>query len=439
MILPKNGRIVIVDDNIKEAEPLMSIFSKNRIPFNYYDGKVKNLPSSSIDNKFRLLFLDLNIVESNKKAKDVISVLSAILNRIIPDNPNPYVLVIWSKNNDEYSSDLEKHFKNVLTKKRPVTTINLKKENFFDFDPELNEWVQKEDCLQLLSTSINENLSHLSVVRNLITWENIVHDNSSETINEFSSFYPFDEHWDKHTKAILFHLAKSVIGNYDIKTTSDNQKLITAFQNINSFLAERIQDSIIEKTLGDILDLKDEVYEANNKKDGIKNGIKEKINSKLHLSFKNPTINSFEQGNVYLIPNENDMLKKILFKEKYGDKKISRTSILKSRPHLVNIDLTPVCDYSQDKNYVRLIYGILLDSKYESINIKNDYQRQTPSFFINGKMKFFVFDYRYIKTLTKKEIQKIKISPRLRLRRELCTDIQAQLSNQINRPGISNM
>ena len=132
-------------------------------------------------------------------------------------------------------------------------------------------------------------------------------------------------------------------------------------------------------------------------------------------------------------------MKRIFLKEKYDNNKILRTSILKSRPALIQLDLTPVCDYSQDKKYIRLVYGALISSKFSAINIKSDFQRQTPVFNIDGKEMFFIIDYRLIITMTKEEIIKRKIAPILRLRREICTDMQSQLSNQINRPGISNV
>ena len=111
MILPKNGRIVIVDDNIEEAAPLMKILSKNRIPFNYYSGlRAAEFPDNPNENKLRALFLDLNIFELTSDVKTVISSIHPILQAIIPDNPNPYLLIIWSKKPDEYRTALENHF-----------------------------------------------------------------------------------------------------------------------------------------------------------------------------------------------------------------------------------------------------------------------------------------------------------------------------------------
>ncbi|MFX6949829.1 hypothetical protein ABTH81_22390, partial [Acinetobacter baumannii] len=68
-------------------------------------------------------------------------------------------------------------------------------------------------------------------------------------------------------KAVMFHLAKAVIGNDNIKAATDDTRLFAAFSNLNSFLAEKIQNSIREKKLGIVVNVKDETWEANNKKD----------------------------------------------------------------------------------------------------------------------------------------------------------------------------
>ncbi|MBK7854852.1 MAG: hypothetical protein IPJ79_08045 [Bacteroidetes bacterium] len=188
-------------------------------------------------------------------------------------------------------------------------------------------------------------------------------------------------------KAVMFHLAKAVIGNDDIKAASDDLRLFAAFSNLNSFLAEKIQNSINEKKLGTITNVKDDVWEANNKKDSLKTVVKAEINSKLHLIKKLSKVDSFEQGNVYLIKNENDLLKQILWKEKYNNTKT--TDILRSKPQLIQLDLTPVCDYSQDKKYIRIVHGLLISSKFHNDIPRTDYQIKSPIFLIDEKEKFF--------------------------------------------------
>lgn len=55
MDLPKNGSVVIIDDKIEEAFPLMNALAKRGVPYSYYDGKSKNYPEKTLDN-VRIIF-----------------------------------------------------------------------------------------------------------------------------------------------------------------------------------------------------------------------------------------------------------------------------------------------------------------------------------------------------------------------------------------------
>ena len=430
MLLPTNGRIVIVDDNINEAQPLINILSKKRIPFNYYTGtKITDFPDSPDENKLRVLFLDLNIFELNKDAKTVISSIDAILKAIIPNNPNPYLLVIWSKQKDEYKTALEQHFIHNIPQKTPAKIIFLRKGNYFDFID--GSWQPQADSIARIEADLNEQLNEISLLRNLIAWENIVHQKTTETISEFSSFYPIDANWDKNSKAIIYRLSKAIIGNDDLAMYNDEQKLAKAFININSFLSDKIENEVEELNLGLISNVNDTGV-------NIPHSITSAINSKLHLSIKNFTVNNFEQGNIYSLPNQDNLIERILWDKKF--KQAKRTVMLDSIPQLVQLDLTPVCDYSQNKEYVRTIFGIVLNNGfYADCENKGLIFYQTPVLQINNQEKFILFDFRFIRTVTKTEIIERNIAPSFKLRREICTDIQSQLANQINRPGISNV
>lgn len=430
MILPKNGRIVIVDDNINEVKPLMRILSKRRIPFNYYSGTdYTEFPENTDENKLRVLFLDLNIFELVKDPKNVISSIDGILRAIIPDNPNPYLLIIWSKLEKEYKNVLEQHFIDKIPNKTPAKIIFLQKGEYFDWVD--GNWQPQDDSVKRIEEKLTDELQKISLLRNLIYWENIVHQKTSETVNEFSSFYPIDNDWDKNSKAIMYSLAKAIIGKDDIGESTDEQKLATAFTNLSSFLFEKVENEIEDVGL-------DIISNVNENGVSIPNLIISAINSKLHLSQKLFTINKFEQGNLYFLPNQDDLIERILWNKKF--KQTIRQQILDSNPQLIQLDLTPVCDYFQDKEYVRTIFGIILSNEfYDNCHNKGLIYYQTPSILIDDIETFVFLDFRFIRTFTKEEIINRNITPSLKLRKEICTDIQSQLANQINRPGISNL
>jgi hypothetical protein len=429
MILPNNGRIVIVDDQLKEAEPLINVLSRSRIPFNYYSGtRQSDFPQDPNQNKLRVLFLDLNIFELNRDAKTVISSIHAILESVIPDSPNPYLLVIWSKQSEDYRIALEDHFERYLPKKIPAKIVFFQKGKYFDYIVEQG-WIPQVGCLERLEQDLTNELGQISLLRNLIAWENIIHLHSSETINEFSSFFPIEKNWDRNSKGIMYRLAKAVVGNDDISALSDEQKLAKAFISLNSFLSDKVEKDVENLKLGPVQNINDNGI-------NIDTPILSLINSKLHTSNKGFSINHFEQGNIYLIPNEDDMINKIIWDKKF--KQAIREQILGSNPQLIQLDITPVCDYSQDKRYVRVVYGLILSDSYKD-SCNSQYFYPTPIIRLDNQNKFLLFDFRQIKTLNREFIIQRNISPYLKLRREICTDIQSQLANQVNRPGISNV
>src|SRR5260221_1760392 len=342
MLLPTNGRIVIVDDKLNEAAPLMQILSKQRIPFNYYSGeKMADFPTDPSKNRIRILFLDLNIVETQREIKAVISTLDPIIRTLIPDNPNPYLLIIWSKKQKDYGDALELHLKTNIPLKKPAKTIFLHKDQYFDLHDGV--WVAKADCIEKLITNLSTELNNISLLRNLITWENIVHQKAAETIAEFSSFHEMDDNWDKNTKAIIYRLAKAVIGTDDISSSSDDQKLSKAFLNINSFLADKIENEVESFQLGRITGIPSRDDDA-----PISSAIIARINSTLHTRQKPFLINEFDQGNIYEIPDEANTIGQIIWDKLFSPLNPAKIAeILASQPQLLQLDITPVCDYSQ--------------------------------------------------------------------------------------------
>ena len=55
-IIPLNGRIAIVDDQIEQALPLMRVFAKNNIPYVFYKGTDFDYLPEKPENDIRILF-----------------------------------------------------------------------------------------------------------------------------------------------------------------------------------------------------------------------------------------------------------------------------------------------------------------------------------------------------------------------------------------------
>ncbi|MFX5214445.1 hypothetical protein ABTC92_18475, partial [Acinetobacter baumannii] len=90
-----------------------------------------------------------------------------------------------------------------------------------------------------------------------------------------------------------------------------------------------------EKKLGIVVNVKDETWEANNKKDSLKAKVKAEINSKLHLTKGTTKLDSFEQGNIYFLRSNKVWQNKILWKPKYD--KTDTADIIATKPKVVQV------------------------------------------------------------------------------------------------------
>ena len=67
-IFPQNGRVVIIDNDINEAQPLIKTLSKNNIRFSYFSGDIDQFPKDNLCD-IRFLFLDLQLVKGEQNPK----------------------------------------------------------------------------------------------------------------------------------------------------------------------------------------------------------------------------------------------------------------------------------------------------------------------------------------------------------------------------------
>ena len=107
--LPINGRIVIIDNSIKQALPLMKEFGKLRLSYSYYDGTPENLPQEGSSVDVRLVFLDINLIDDSvHPVQQLYSMVYAVMNRLICQSNFPYMIVFIS-----ISTPAHKHIREI--------------------------------------------------------------------------------------------------------------------------------------------------------------------------------------------------------------------------------------------------------------------------------------------------------------------------------------
>jgi len=139
MSFPINGRIAIIDDQLKQVEPLIKVLSKKQYPFSYFNGDLRYLPNEdSIFNDYRIIFLDINLIDDREHEPKILKGrLIPVLNKIISKNNFPFVIVFWSRHKEHYKL-VEEIFSTELTDRKPIGFLQQEsKLDYFDFDGSL--------------------------------------------------------------------------------------------------------------------------------------------------------------------------------------------------------------------------------------------------------------------------------------------------------------
>ena len=210
-IIPLNGRIAIVDDDEKQALPLMRVFSRLNIPYTFYKGNDYRFLPEVPENDIRILFLDLNLLGNKEESpKAIRSVLIPTISRIISENNYPYLLILWSRQENQYKATLEEIFQNELKGCAPIAIRNYVKSNFF------HDYGTEEDSTQddmLIINELKRVLAETPAYRYLILWENLAHTSTDELVK---SIFPNTKHdeWELVTNVVLNSLGRAYSGQY---------------------------------------------------------------------------------------------------------------------------------------------------------------------------------------------------------------------------------
>lgn len=261
--MPKDGKVVIVDNNYNEVLPLVRILNKDNIPVLYYSGDVAELPSNPLQG-IRLIFLDLRFNPSTD-AKSIVSNAYALLHRILGKNNGPYMLLVWTSTGTEYESALTEMLNGMDFKPERIQFIS--KSDYFEmssnsiieylegleegtYDRQTIEkikshvtgnfdevnYIFRKDSLDKLSNTIEECLQEASLLSLFIEWENKTRETVPEIVNEiFALFPPKMEPKDK-LNAMAEFLAEKSMGKSEYKAADDSKKIVALIDQMNELL-----------------------------------------------------------------------------------------------------------------------------------------------------------------------------------------------------------
>ena len=455
-MIPLNGLIAIVDDQIEQALPLMRVFARNNIPYVYYKGTDPEYLPGQPENDIRILLLDLNLLGGrDNQPKDIRSSLFSVISHIISPNNYPYVLVLWSRQEKEYKEMLEKLFSNDLKGCAPIAILEWIKSDFF---PNFSDEEANKDEEYKIIDELKKVIAGLPAYSYLMQWENCVHNSADETIQDIFHDYHSQENWKNSANCILDMFAKSYLEqHYRDSSKEDIAKASLFF--LNDVYYDTLESAITNSEIENAVELQ---YEANA---DLISDIKSKVNNYLLISKSQIQINqpgcifTSSDSSVECVKRLKEIINNCLDTEdvriqvanKFQDTKLSEAKqfynqLIKDRREAIlstaipcGVIVTPACDYAQNKaKYDRIIMGIIIDSCYrEFIDAKSEAIYVSPSFDESSHERIVVLNYRYFFT---QELKKTNgVEPLYRIRNSVLSEIQSKLARHINRQGVMTL
>jgi len=255
MKIPLNGRVAIIEDHIDEAMPLMKLFAINQVPYVFYKGSDSSfLPEdNSRYNDIRLLFLDLNLIDKSRPSfKQVKSVLYGVLKKVLSDKNYPYSIILWSKQQNDYSAALDELFQNELKDRAPVSINKFLKSDFFSLNGD-----SIDNDLNLLS-EVEKIIESDHGHDNLLNWENKVHLSTDAILQKLFFKAKEDNEWENSmiynnndlTFELIFDLLeKGQKNEYNGVTETLKDSLTTHKQEIKGQIIGKDAKSVLVKCI----------------------------------------------------------------------------------------------------------------------------------------------------------------------------------------------
>jgi hypothetical protein len=280
--LPSDGSVLIIDDNIEEALPLIKLLSKNGIASTYYTGiRDADLPAQPAQ-KIRLAFLDIQLIPGLSKSNYATNI-KKLLHQIIPDENGPYILIIWSGLSEVYADELEDQVTSPEFAKRPVIHLRFKKADYFEHVsdnslqeqldeaystlagrfikddlaviervinssiPAQSQYKAKSDALQFISRDLQDKLKGVDSFHLFTIWENLVNKAAGKTVASFSKLYQTDEYWTDNLKSGVYRMAYARLGK-TIDSVDEDELIRNALKTLNHSFLDTLENEISETT-----------------------------------------------------------------------------------------------------------------------------------------------------------------------------------------------
>jgi len=418
MKIPHSGRVIVIDDKMSEAAPLLRALAKQGVPVAYFTGTEADELPTEPPRGTRVVFVDIVLGTEGQSSKTKISVVMGVLKRLIGPQNGPYIVVAWTKHPDEIEAlreGLSRH------DPAPMKLLDLQKISYMEPATEEGERRFKHDAVSMVEKKLDSELEKVGALAVLLAWEDLVHDAASGVTHDLYSLVPHDENWNRNASGVFRGLADAYAGKQlspgDVTEVAQNALRTLTGVHVDALESLIGRDERVKNVTG--LDLNASFDDT---------AATAKLNARLALA---DVVDSdpVQPGDLFGL-GCNDF-----------DIEISRhiKSSCKSDVRFVVLEVSPPCDYAQAKWLRhRLLPGFLWrHPRGGKPECKNPlYGWKSDVLDIDGEPWLLIFDLR---CLTSKKLHDIPGRRLRRVRRGTLADIQAKLAYHISRPGVISL
>lgn len=434
-------RVLLLDDEPREALPVIKAFSKVGVPIAYFDGNQDCFPLEG--EKLcgvRLAILDIDLGFGGN-SKNLASTLAGAFSRIVSQNNGPYGILIWTNHKehvDEVSSAIFSH----QSTPKPVFVVSLSKAGFLNGKGKNSK--QKATTAAIRDALRGALRKGSAPFESLQQWESLGFTASTNVINAISDLTganaaalgDWQKAWKEEMLRLLLVIAKAGYG----KHLAERNVLSSLFLTLNPLQLDRM-DSLSEPNTKVVSHHAKGIFNAQGTASLTRRA---GVNSMLHLSTDN--LSEFSPGNLYIfvdkLPSFMPTVEEI-FKgwsaSGGGEKQAANLAAATQAARLCAVEISPVCDHAQDKiGLSRLIAGVILPwanslKMSRSQFIKTVGPLKIAEALLPGEYGLHL-NSRYVASSSPGRVKKLK--PTFRVKPELLSDIQTWSSYQGSRQGI---
>ena len=436
------ARVLLLDDEPKEALPVIKALSKVGVAVAYFDGSAGEIPRDR-DRLcgIRLAILDMDLGFGGPP-ENMASTMLQTLSRIIRSDNGPLGVLIWT-NHPEQKEMFTRFIYDRTDLPRPIFVAMLKKANFIvrsTSDPE-----SKHFSIRKLSKELVKALAENSPLECMQIWEgsafraatNVTNTLAELTESPAANLDEWRRQWQDETLKLLLVISRARAEKLHTSANCISSMLLA----LNPLHSDRM-DALVEDSAQQLSRHSEQVMAAKGSSSVQRRA---RVNSMLHMAPDHLEV--FGPGNLYLwgsrnrpsyLPTIGDVLRDSI--EGKDAKRAENFQIVTRNCRQCGIEITPVCDYVQNKmGLSRIIVGFALPYDRRTLIKSSGFLKRIGPFDMRkdglaAGAYYLYLDSRYI--VATKPNMLTGMRAWARLRPQLLADIQSWASYQTSRQGV---